>query len=438
MAPRHPRLERRVQRMSRIRLRLHRLLPRCRPEPRPILPARQQRLPPQPSGGGLERVQALCRSAAGKLAHLAEQRGWSRRAATPGEPAAEDRWRRWYWFGEPAAHESGTFRDRMPGSSRDVGADGGRKRRTAPQSAAGRGNVAAVMISWLAAVYLAVAEPRICNAIVLLFIPAGVLYWLMGGKRRAEPAGSGAQGLAGWAERAWPGFLESAQQAGRAVLDWARDARLPWQARRRPKDYRKGGPRITASRLLARLFDYTLFGLLLMGLALGLGRWGLVDVWFPVKLVLLAVPWMALWTALLGATPGKLLFRLRVRSRAAAGRVGLARALQREWRCLVSGVLLAIPTGGVWAGKSMLVSLFGLRNIWDRRAETEVVQRLEDPQWPQWLRWAAAFGRAAVLAAAGWLFGLGLQPRPEALRSALQEMTGWLALWLPPGGGQLR
>jgi len=286
-----------------------------------------------------------------------------------------------------------------------------------------------VIILWGLAVYLAVAEPRVFNLLLLLTLPASAVFWLMAGGRRAAPQHPGRAGLAQAgqvARQSWATFLDRAQAAGLAAWQWARD-RLPGvlPRSRRQDGHRRGGPRLTASRLLARLFDYTLFGLLLMLLALGLGRWGFVDIWFPGKLALLAVPWLAVWTALVGATPGKLLLRLRVRD-VEAGRVTLAAAMQREWECLRSGVVLAVASAGAWLGKSALVSLFGFRNVWDRRASTQVVQHLAEDAWPGWLRWTAAWGRTAVLAEVGWLFWLGLKPEPDALRQAMDGVTGWL------------
>lgn len=90
-------------------------------------------------------------------------------------------------------------------------------------------------------------------------------------------------------------------------------------------------------RLLTRLFDYALFGLVLMLASMQAGRWAFSGFWLPAKLALLAAPWLALWTALAGATPGKLLQRLRVPN-VEPGRVALAAAMRRELRCLVSGV----------------------------------------------------------------------------------------------------
>lgn len=275
----------------------------------------------------------------------------------------------------------------------------------------------AVMILWAPAVYVAVAEPRLFNRLLLLALPAAIVLLLLSGGRQRHGHARGA---------VWARFLEKVRTAGRAAWEWAGRWR-PWRpaSNRGQDDCRRGGLRITARRLLARVFDSTLFGLLLMLLALGLGRWGFADGWFPVKLVLLAVPWLALWTALAGATPGKLLLRLRVRS-VETGRVGLAAALRREWLCVRSGVGLAAATLGVWLGKSTLISLLGLPEVWDRRAGTRVVQLGGNEEGPAWLRWMGAWARAAVLAAAGWLFWLGLQPEPHALRRALEDAAGWL------------
>jgi len=142
---------------------------------------------------------------------------------------------------------------------------------------------------------------------------------------------------------------------------------LPWPWRRRREEGLKGGPRLALLRLLARLFDYALFGLLLMLASMQSGRWAFTGVWLPVKLALLAAPWMALWTALLGATPGKMLLRLRVRS-LEPGRVGLAAAMRREGRCLLSGVALGTPLAVFTAAMAGLACTFHLGPVWDRRA----------------------------------------------------------------------
>ncbi len=101
------------------------------------------------------------------------------------------------------------------------------------------------------------------------------------------------------------------------------------QTRRGPP---RAGPRLALLRLQVRLFDYALFGLLLMLASMHFGRWAFIGFWLPVKLALLAAPWMALWTALAGATPGRMLLRLRVRP-VGSGRIGLAAAMRREGRC---------------------------------------------------------------------------------------------------------
>ncbi|GIU77574.1 MAG: hypothetical protein KatS3mg005_0812 [Bryobacteraceae bacterium] len=210
---------------------------------------------------------------------------------------------------------------------------------------------------------------------------------------------------------------------------------LPWPWRRRREEGSKAGPRLALLRLLARLFDYALFGLLLMLASMQSGRWAFTGFWLPVKLALLAAPWMALWTALLGATPGKMLLRLRVRS-LEPGRVGLAAAMRREGRCLLSGVALGTPLAVFTMINAGLACTFHFGPVWDRRARTRVVLLPAAAGWPPVLHWLGAAIRLAVLAAVFRLFTLGLDPRPDALRAALETaaaraaalQAGWAAL----------
>ncbi len=133
--------------------------------------------------------------------------------------------------------------------------------------------------------------------------------------------------------------------------------RLSWSWRRKREEGRSGGPRLALLRLQVRLFDYALFGLLLMLASMHFGRWAFIGFWLPVKLALLAAPWMALWTALAGATPGRMLLRLRVRP-VGSGRIGLAAAMRREGRCLLSGVALGKPLTVFTAAKAGLLCAF--------------------------------------------------------------------------------
>ncbi len=80
------------------------------------------------------------------------------------------------------------------------------------------------------------------------------------------------------------------------------------------------------------------------------GRWASTGFWLPVKFALLAAPWIALWTALAGATPEKTLLRLWVRP-VNPGRIGLAAAMRREGTCLFSGVALGTPAGRLHRGE---------------------------------------------------------------------------------------
>lgn len=211
--------------------------------------------------------------------------------------------------------------------------------------------------------------------------------------------------------------------------------RLRWPWRRRREEGRTGGLRLALLRLLARLFDYALFGLLLMLASMHFGRWAFTGFWLPVKLALLAAPWMALWTALAGATPGKMLLRLRVRP-VEPGRIGLAAAMQREGRCLLSGAALGTPLAVFTVAKAGLLCAAHARPVWDRRAGTRVVLLPAAAGWPPVLHWLGAAIRLSILAAVFRLFTLGLDPRPDALRAALENaaaraaalQAGWAGL----------
>lgn len=107
----------------------------------------------------------------------------------------------------------------------------------------------------------------------------------------------------------------------------------------------------------ARILDVQLFGGVLMilgGVAVGVfgpeavyafitqsGRIGQVLLFGPLSWMLTA-PFVALCLAKFGTTPGKLLFGLRVVP-AEGGRLGVARAMQREARLLVWGAGFALP-----------------------------------------------------------------------------------------------
>lgn len=216
---------------------------------------------------------------------------------------------------------------------------------------------------------------------------------------------------------------------------------LRWPWRRKREESCTGGLRLASLRLLARLFDYSLFGLLLMLASTQFGRWAFTGFWFPVKLVLLTAPWMALWTALARATPGKLLLRLRVRNLEPACRVGLAAAMRPEGRCLLSGVALGAPLAVYTVAKAGLACAAQVRPVWDRRASTWVVLLPPADRWPFTLSWMAAAVRLSVLAAVFWLFMLGFEPQPNALRGALEAAAGQVAelrVSLPPAVSALR
>jgi hypothetical protein len=156
------------------------------------------------------------------------------------------------------------------------------------------------------------------------------------------------------------------------------------------------------------------------------GRWASTGFWLPVKFALLAAPWIALWTALAGATPEKTLLRLWVRP-VNPGRIGLAAAMRREGTCLFSGVALGTPLAVFTVAKAGLLCAAHVRSVWDCRAGTCVALLPAGDRWPFALRWMAAAVRLSVLAAVFWLFTLGLAPQPNTLKGALEAAAGRIA-----------
>lgn len=110
--------------------------------------------------------------------------------------------------------------------------------------------------------------------------------------------------------------------------------------------------------------------------------------------------WDALLVAMSGGSPGRAIFRFRVRSKETASHPTLQAAMSRSWGAWVSGCALGIPVVALF---TMLLARSHLEkngeSSWDRNAGTEVMHK--GAGFFSWLAFFAVFLGVAALSIYG-------------------------------------